>query len=142
MSEQPEVRVGTAEREAAQSELNEHFSQGRLEVPEFEERSSLVAGARTRSELDTVFHDLPRAPATVDPDAVAKPSQTRNWRHTVLGATPIAAVVLFFLLNGHFDQAWLVFLLVPLVGAILGGGEFQRDRSRRREQLNIDRRQH
>jgi hypothetical protein len=50
--------------------------------------------------------------------------------------------VLFFLLNGHFDQAWLVFLLVPLVGAILGGGEFQRDRSRRREQLNIDRRQH
>jgi len=140
VSEQPEVRVGTAEREAAQSELNEHFSQGRLEVAEFEERSSLVAGARTRSELDTVFHDLPRAPATVDPDAVAKPSQTRNWRHTVLGATPIVAVVLFFLLNG--DQAWLVFLLVPLVGAILGGGEFQRDRSRRREQRNIDRRQH
>jgi len=140
VSEQPEVRVGTAEREASQSKLNEHFSQGRLEVPEFEERSSLVAGARTRSELDTVFHDLPRAPATVDPDAVAKPSQTRNWRHTVLGATPIVAVVLFFLLNG--DQAWLVFLLVPLVGAILGGGEFQRDRSRRREQRNIDRRQH
>jgi len=140
VSEQPEVRVGTAEREAAQSKLNEHFSQGRLEVPEFEERSSLVAGARTRSELDTVFHDLPRAPATVDPDAVAKPSQTRNWRHAVLGATPIVAVVLFFLLNG--DQAWLVFLLVPLVGAILGGGEFQRDRSRRREQRNIDRRQH
>jgi len=82
VSEQPEVRVGTAEREAAQNELNEHFSQGRLEVPEFEERSSLVAGARTRSDLDTVFHDLPRAPATVDPDAVAKPSQTGT------GATP------------------------------------------------------
>lgn len=139
MSEQPEVRVGTAEREAVQNELNEHFSQGRLEVPEFEERSSLVAGARTRSELDTVFHDLPRAPATVDPDAVAKPSQTRNWRHTVIGATPFIAVVLFFLLNGHFDQAWLVFLLVPLVGGVLGGGEYARDRSRRREQRRIDR---
>ncbi len=142
MSDEPDVRIGTPEREAAQQQLNEHFSQGRLEVNEFEERSSLVAGARTRSELDTVFHDLPRAPATVDPDAVAKPSQTRSWRHTVLGATPIVAVVLFFLLNGHFDQAWLVFLLVPLVGAVLGGGEFQRDRSRRREQRNIDRRQH
>jgi len=139
VSEQPEVRVGTAEREAAQNELNEHFSQGRLEVPEFEERSSLVAGARTRSDLDTVFHDLPRAPATVDPDAVAKPSQTRNWRHTVIGATPFIAVVLFFLLNGHFDQAWLVFLLVPLVGGVLGGGEYARDRSRRREQRRIDR---
>ena len=139
MSDQPEVRVGTAEREAAQNELNEHFSQGRLEVPEFEERSSLVAGARTRSELDSVFHDLPRAPATVDPDAVAKPSQTRNWRHTVIGATPFIAVVLFFLLNGHFDQAWLVFLLVPLVGGVLGGGEYARDRSRRREQRRIDR---
>jgi len=139
VSEQPEVRVGTAEREAAQNELNEHFSQGRLEVPEFEERSSLVAGARTRSELDSVFHDLPRAPATVDPDAVAKPSQTRNWRHTVIGATPFIAVVLFFLLNGHFDQAWLVFLLVPLVGGVLGGGEYARDRSRRREQRRIDR---
>ena len=139
MSVQPEVRVGTAEREAAQSELNEHFSQGRLEVAEFEERSSLVAGARTRSDLDTVFHDLPRAPATVDPDAVAKPSQTRNWRHTVIGATPFIAVVLFFLLNGHFDQAWLVFLLVPLVGGVLGGGEYARDRSRRREQRRIDR---
>jgi len=139
VSEQPEVRVGTAEREAAQNELNEHFSQGRLEVPEFEERSSLVAGARTRSELDTVFHDLPRAPATVDPDAVAKPSQTRNWRHTVIGATPFIAVVLFFLLNGHFDQAWLVFLFVPLAGGVLGGGEYARDRSRRREQRRIDR---
>jgi len=139
VSEQPEIRVGTAEREAAQNELNENFSQGRLEVPEFEERSSLVAGARTRSELDTVFHDLPRAPATVDPDAVAKPSQTRNWRHTVIGATPFIAVVLFFLLNGHFDQAWLVFLLVPLVGGVLGGGEYARDRSRRREQRRIDR---
>ena len=142
MSDEPDVRIGTPEREAAQQQLNEHFSQGRLEANEFEERSSLVAGARTRSELDTVFHDLPPAPVTVDPDAVAKRSQTRSWRHTVLGATPIVAVVLFFLLNGHFDQAWLVFLLVPLVGAVLGGGEFQRDRSRRREQRRIDRRQH
>ncbi len=121
MVDEPEVRIGTPEREAAQRKLNEHFSLGRLDVAEFEERSTRVSGARTRSDLGAVFHDLPNESEAVPEGVVAKPTG-RNWRYTVMGAAPLVAVVLFFLLNGHFDNAWLVFLLIPLSGVVLGAG--------------------
>ncbi len=59
MDDKPEVRIGTSERERAQSALSEHFSEGRLDMPEFEERSSLAAAARTVGDLAAVFIDLP-----------------------------------------------------------------------------------
>ncbi|MEO9220504.1 MAG: DUF1707 domain-containing protein [Mycobacteriaceae bacterium] len=130
MVDEPDVRIGTPEREAAQQRLNEHFSLGRLDVAEFEERSTLVSGARTRSDLDGVFHDLPAASDAAHEAAVAKPTG-RDWRYTVMGAAPLVAVVLFFLLNGHFDNAWLVFLLIPLSGVVLSAGNDE-DRARRR----------
>ena len=130
MVDEPDVRIGTPEREAAQQQLNEHFSLGRLDVAEFEERSTLVSGARTRSDLDGVFHDLPAESAAAHEGAVAKPAG-RNWRYTVMGAAPLVAVVLFFVLNGRVDNAWLVFLLVPLSGVVLGAGSND-DRARRR----------
>lgn len=132
MSEEPDVRVGTAERERAQRELNEHFSLGRLEMAEFEQRSSQVAAARTSSELRTVFLDLPRTPAVVEPQPAAPVVSRQSWRYGVVGAMPFIAVALFFLLSGHSDNAWLVFLLVPLSGTVLNGGA-QRSRRHRRD---------
>lgn len=136
MSNEPEVRVGTAERETAQSELNEHFSQGRLDVTEFEERSSVVAGARTRAELENVFGDLPRSRGVQVPAQKAN----RNWQYSVIAVMPIAAVVLFFVaLQGVWDQSWLVFLLVPAAGALFGaGGHRDRGRDGRERRRNRD----
>ena len=56
------IRIGTAEREQAVKALGEHFAQGRLEPAEFEERMTAAYAARTASELDRLFDDLPCAP--------------------------------------------------------------------------------
>ena len=56
------IRIGTAEREQAVKALGEHFAQGRLEPSEFEERMTAAYAARTASELDRLFDDLPAAP--------------------------------------------------------------------------------
>jgi len=59
VTDQPEVRIGTTERERAHNALSEHFSAGRLGINEFEERSGLTAAARTSSDLARLFSDLP-----------------------------------------------------------------------------------
>ena len=134
MVDEPDMRIGTPEREGAQQRLNEHFSLGRLDVAEFEERSTLVSGARTRADLEAVFQDLPATSKAGEDAPVAKAGE-RNLRYIVLGATPLVAVALFFVLGSvGVANAWLVFLLVPLSGIVLGGGN--RDR---REQRKIDR---
>lgn len=115
MGDEPEIRVGTAEREDALSRLSEHFSAGRLSVAEFDERSAVVTAARTKGELEGVFADLPSAvPATAGSPA----TQSRwDWLGAIIAVTPILAVVLFFV----FDS-WYWFLLVPAVPALIEGG--------------------
>ena len=54
------IRIGTAEREQAVKALGDHFAQGRLEPHEFEERKTAAYAARTATELDRLFEDLPR----------------------------------------------------------------------------------
>ena len=56
-----EVRIGDAERERAQSTLNDHYAAGRLDHDEYSERLDRIWAARTRAELDPVFTDLPGA---------------------------------------------------------------------------------
>ena len=114
MADLPEIRVGTAEREEALSRLGEHFSAGRLSVAEFDERSAIVAAARTKNEVDSVFSDLP---AAVADDAPAKRQLNWDWAGSVMALTPILALVLFFVLG-----SWLWFLLIPAVPAVLEGG--------------------
>ncbi|MDQ1681073.1 MAG: hypothetical protein QOI42_1932 [Frankiaceae bacterium] len=53
------MRIGDAEREAAVSALNRHFAEGRLTTVEHDERISLALAARTDTDLDKLFADLP-----------------------------------------------------------------------------------
>lgn len=57
-----ELRIGDAERERAQSLLADHYAAGRLDHDEYSERLDRIWEARTHSDLDPVFHDLPGAP--------------------------------------------------------------------------------
>ncbi len=140
MADNPDVRIGTAEREQALSNLSHHFSAGRLTISEFDERSAAVTSAATRGQVDAVFVDLPSpslAPAeslpfevsaSADPassSALAGQDDGWDWRKVVVSASPIIALILFFTVP--FSTSWLFFLLVPLSGAIVYGG----DRSRR-----------
>lgn len=128
MSDVPEIRIGTAEREQALDALTQHFSDGRLTVSEFDERSGQIAAATTRGQLDKVFADLPAlAPPTPAhaSDAAGRrghddPETEKTWRNTVMAVIPLVALALFFLVP--IDNSWLFFLLIPATAAVLFGG--------------------
>jgi ferric-dicitrate binding protein FerR (iron transport regulator) len=54
-----QLRIGDAEREQAATALGEHYAQGRITADEHAERLEQIWHARTRSELQPVFGDLP-----------------------------------------------------------------------------------
>ncbi|KZE99335.1 hypothetical protein A2J03_13105, partial [Rhodococcus sp. EPR-157] len=103
-----------------------------------------VAAATTRGQLDSVFTDLPTPslaptdsrpldisrstePATTPAQPAADDDDGWDWRKAVMGAAPIIALILFFVVP--VSNSWLFFLLIPLAGALLFGG----DRSKRRD---------
>jgi hypothetical protein len=45
----------------------------------------------------------------------------------VVAASPFVAVALFFLTGKFWDEAWLIFLLVPLAGAVVYGRDWGDD---------------
>ncbi len=116
----PEIRIGDTERAQALNLLGEHFSHGRLNLSEFEERSAQATAATTRGELEILFTDLPAVAANA-PDTVQEKDTASgtlgHWREIVMGLTPLLALVLFF----AFDT-WLWFLLVPAVSIVLYAG--------------------
>lgn len=57
----PTVRASDAEREATATLLQEFYSEGRLTLAEFDERTSAAYAARFRSELAELTRDLPVA---------------------------------------------------------------------------------
>jgi len=57
--ETPTMRIGNAEREEAAQLLAEHFSHGRLDGAEYEERVAAVWTARTTADVGPLFADLP-----------------------------------------------------------------------------------
>lgn len=132
-----EIRIGTAERESASQALNAHLEAGRLGVEEYADRSALAANATTAADLEALFTDLPEPHPTlpgqaVVPRAAAAPPERRfsGTGARIAAASPILALVLFFVLNSAgVGMAWLAFLLIPLVGAL----GFSRDRSEGRE---------
>jgi len=56
------VRASDVERERAVAALQRHYSEGRLDHAELEERVACAYAARTRLELEAPFSDLPKRP--------------------------------------------------------------------------------
>ncbi|WP_032370687.1 DUF1707 SHOCT-like domain-containing protein [Rhodococcoides fascians] len=136
MSELPEIRIGTADREKALDVLVQHFSEGRLTVPEFDERSATIASATTRGQLESVFVDLPAASGTASvarsgTDAPAVKDRGIDWTAVVMPIVIFGSLALFFLTD--FDQKWLFFLLIPLAGAILSAVGHPADKKKKKK---------
>ena len=53
------LRVSDAERSTVAERLATHYSDGRLDQAEFDERVSRAMAAKTRGDLDGLFDDLP-----------------------------------------------------------------------------------
>lgn len=70
-----QLRVSDRERDAVVALLGDHLAEGRIDLAEFEERSTRAGAARTRGELAELTEDLPvtqPAPATA-PAAQPRP---------------------------------------------------------------------
>jgi hypothetical protein len=108
------MRVSDAERQAVADRLAEHFSSGRLDQAEFDERVGRAMSAKTRADLNGLFDDLPEtgAPAATDPSA----GQLRRRRHPVL----LAALIVFVAIAAAhvvWPLLWIGFLVAIVLFA-------------------------
>jgi hypothetical protein len=107
----PELRIGTAERERAASDLSEHLAAGRLTTEEFDERVQRVYAARTASDLQPLFRDLP------DLHREPPPPRRRIDLRPLLIVLLVAAV-----LASMAFLRFVPFFLFPLVWIFFAGG--------------------
>jgi hypothetical protein len=95
----PQMRISDADRAEVTDRLSKHYSDGRLDQAEFNERLDRAMNAKTQADLNGLFADLP---ATDEPDKAAKavrqPDQRpRNRRpvQRVIGLILITVVAIF-----------------------------------------------
>jgi hypothetical protein len=114
------MRVSDAERQAVADRLAEHFSDGRLDHAEFDERVGRAMSAKTRADLAGLMDDLPETalPGTGAP-AVPAPSG-RLRRRPVRGFLTLVLIVVLLSAVGHATLHALTALLwIGLIVAAL-----------------------
>ena len=109
------MRVSDAERQAVADRLAEHFSSGRLDQAEFDDRVGRAMSAKTRADLNGLFDDLPEtgAPAATDQPAG---QLHRRRRHPVL---LVALIVFVAIAAAHvvWPLLWIGFLVAIVLFA-------------------------
>jgi hypothetical protein len=128
-----DLRVSDADRDRAVSELSEHFQAGRLTSEEFDERSGQALQARTGSDLELLFADLPRpeAPKMPPPPVNPGPAAPRVFRPVLVAPFAIAAAILAAGLlsghhGGHFTGSFVPVAIVLVVLLRLAAGARRR----------------
>lgn len=102
------LRVSDVDRDAAITELGEHFQAGRLDPAELEDRTGRALQARIGSDLDELLADLPRrpqAPARPQPPARPRPALL-PFMVPVLVAAGLTAAVLTAAAGGGWHHQW------------------------------------
>ena len=107
----PPLRIGHAERTAAQRALDEHLAAGRLGVEEYADRTAAAAGAVVAADLAALFTDLPEPHPELP---TAQPPATGTNVVGLIGVAVIVAVGLALL-----TRQPATFLLIPLAAALL-----------------------
>jgi hypothetical protein len=111
------MRVSDAERQAVADRLAEHFSSGRLDQAEFDERVGRAMSAKTRADLNGLFDDLPETGAPTGTGQVtgqATGQLRRRHRHPVL---LVALVVFVAIAAAHV--VWPLLWIGALVAIVL-----------------------
>ena len=98
-SANPQMRISDADRAQVADRLSAHYSDGRLDQAEFNERLDRAMNAKTQADLNGLFADLP---ATEEPGKAVKAAsqpdrRPRNRRpvHRIIGLILIAIVAIF-----------------------------------------------
>ncbi len=122
----PHLRVSDPERHDAINILGSHFAEGRLSLDEFEQRSTQAANAVTKSELDTLFKDLP----PLSPGAHLMPHYSAaeierarrdgaRPKASILGMTAVGATAAAIVLNPIWDASFALLLMIPAIAILL-----------------------
>ncbi len=139
------IRVSDADRNAVAEVLAQHYTDGRLDQAEFDERMSRTMAAKTRGDLAGLFDDLPdldnpdgpgRANSTGTPAGPTRPYRPRRRRS---GALRLALLVVLVLtcadIAGHALASlfFVGFFVGPLIWAfVILAAVLAISRSRRR----------
>jgi Domain of unknown function (DUF1707) len=111
----PDLRVSDAERSDVADRLSRHYSDGRLNQEEFNERVDRAMSAKTQSDLSGLFDDLPGLDE--HPEVPARRVHRRS-HHTALFLVLVLVVAVTV---GHafwwfFMPPWLAIVLFAAVG--------------------------
>jgi hypothetical protein len=106
------LRIGDAERDAAATDLGEHYAAGRLTLDELNERLDAVFAARTFGQLNRIMADLP------GPGRLA-------WRTAWHGAVPHAVWDPALFPYAHLGLAGTPWPAVPRPDGRRPAGELQ-----------------
>lgn len=124
----PQMRISDADRADVADRLSKHYSDGRLDQAEFDERVDRAMRAKTQADLNGLFADLPPVEEPGKPEKASNarrnghPENRRPVRRTV----GLILIVLVAIIVGHA----LTVPFFPFVGHalalpfILGGGLF------------------
>ena len=121
------LRLSDNERVSAMSALATHFTEGRLDTGEFDERTLAASQAKTRGDLRPLFDDLPgQLAGALSPGTAvvekhdaeleeirSRGMQVEKW-DGVLGSVTLAS---FFILMFAFDVSW-AWIVWPIMGAL------------------------
>lgn len=121
------LRIGDAERAAAADQLARHFSHGRLDQDELDDRLGRVMRATTAGDLTEVFTDLPAdEPVTAAvaagqprPAVAGRPLPARGPRRRGLAVIVLAVCVIAAISVVHALAHSIVLLAVVALIAVL-----------------------
>jgi Domain of unknown function (DUF1707) len=116
-----DLRVSDAERAEVADRLSKHYSDGRLDQAEFDERVDRAMRAKTQSDLSGLFDDLPgpeesepaRAPEATN---LAPRRDRRPHRHPVLFLALM--VVAFLALTHALVELYIPWLLIGVLAVL------------------------
>src|SRR4051812_34342503 len=108
MAENYDMLVADSDRAAGADELRRHYYSGRLMLDEFESRLDEVHAARTRSELEYAFRQLPRS----EPSVSLRLRDSR-WSSLAIQYVLVNLVcIAVWLFSGAHDDFWPKWIIV------------------------------
>lgn len=154
----PALRCSDADRERVVAELNKHYTEGRLTLEEFDQRSSSAYQARTYGDLAALTTDLPSGqvvPATQrEPqpaDQPPAPPQHGRWQDAAgavgswLSVSAVLTVIWALGGRGDFWPGWVVgiwgvFVLMHVLRTVFDQGGRHLDARNERRAVRDNRR--
>ncbi len=108
------VRASDADREATATLLRQHYTEGRLDTREYDERIDRCYAAKTVRELDDLFIDLPRTKTHETERDHTDHDFRPPWRYAAVVPVVIALIVVSALTGAHhlFWLIWPLFFFV------------------------------